>query len=89
MAQLHSVAPDKPILLAETAVGRTPNRIAQINDLVHAVSTTPRVIGFVWSEFPGQRASWPVGDDPAAAAALGEGVRSGPFGATPEAAIRK
>ncbi|WP_170149078.1 glycoside hydrolase family 26 protein [Geodermatophilus normandii] len=82
LAQLDLAAPAKPVVLAETAVERTSNRAAQIRDLVEGVLSTPRFIGFVWFDVA-KRADWSVDDDPAAAAALGEAVRAGGFGAGP------
>jgi hypothetical protein len=82
LAQINAVAPRKPILVAETAVERTSNRDALIADLVNGIRTTPRMIGLVWFDAV-KRANWSVDDDPTAAAALGEAVRAGGFGARP------
>jgi hypothetical protein len=76
---LTAVAPSKPILLAETAVARTPDRAAQITEMVTSLAAVPRLVGLVWSEFDAPRADWRVTDDPAAAAALGAAVRAGGF----------
>jgi beta-mannanase len=85
MDQLDVVAPGKPVVLAEVAVARTPDRTAQIEELVGALAAEPRVVGFVWSEFADPNVSdWRVGDDPAAAAALGRAVRAGGFDAAPQ-----
>jgi hypothetical protein len=83
LAQLDAVAPDRPILVAETSVERTVNRPALITNLVNGVRNTPRAIGLVWFD-AAKRADWSVDDDPAAAAALGAAIRLGGFGAHPE-----
>jgi mannan endo-1,4-beta-mannosidase len=82
LAQLNAVAPDRPILVAETSVERTSNRAAQITNLVNGVRNTPRAIGLVWFDAV-KRANWSVDDDPAAAAALGAAISRGGFGAHP------
>jgi mannan endo-1,4-beta-mannosidase len=83
LTQVDVVAPDRPILVAETSVERTVNRAAQIADLVDGVRNTPRAIGLVWFD-AAKRADWSVDDDPSAAAALGAAIRRGGFGAHPE-----
>jgi mannan endo-1,4-beta-mannosidase len=87
LAQLDTVAPTKPIFLAETAVGDSPNRIAQINDLVNGVAQTPRFIGMVWFNIDATGA-WSIDDDPEAATALGTALRANDFSAVfdPDAA---
>jgi mannan endo-1,4-beta-mannosidase len=80
LTAVDAIAPDKPILLAETAVARTTNRTAQISELVEAVATTPRLVGLVWSEFDAPRADWRVGDDPTSAATLGKALAARGFG---------
>jgi Glycosyl hydrolase family 26 len=83
LTELDAVAPTKPIFVAETGVGDTANRAAQITDLVNGIIAAPRMIGFVWFNIDATGA-WSVDDDPADAAVLGAALRAGDFGAVAE-----
>jgi len=62
-----------PLLIAETAVGTTPNRASQIDALVAGVSAE-RLAGFVWfdeTQYAGlYHQDWRLEDDPGALAAF-------------------
>jgi DNA-binding beta-propeller fold protein YncE len=70
LAQLPSVAPGKPVLLAETGSSELGgSKAAWITDLLAYLRTQPRVTGFLWSEYSGT-ANWPLESSPAATAAM-------------------
>jgi hypothetical protein len=73
VAQLDVVAPTRPIVLAETSVGRVADRTDRIDELVSSLMEHPRFIGFVWFEINKEQ-PWAVYDDPDAATALGTAV---------------
>ncbi len=66
----------KPVLISETAVANTPNRVQQIHNLISGVASTPGVIGFVWFDF-NARMQWRIDGDPAAVQAFRRGLSSG------------
>lgn len=77
-AAMDVIAPTKPMLLVETGVLDVAERPQMITDLVQGVLRTPRMIGLTWFDAM-SRESWRIDDDPAALAALGDGLRSGWF----------
>lgn len=68
-----------PILIAETAVGTTPDRLQQIRDLAAGVRVS-HLLGLVWFDQsqhqPPYHQDWRLEDDPAALAAFRSAVSS-------------
>ena len=47
-AQLESIAPTKPVIVAETSVGAFRERSQAVSQLLAEISRTPRISGVVW-----------------------------------------
>ena len=69
LAKLRAFA-DKPVLLSEAGVTRSPAQPAQIRDMFHAITHTPRVIGMVWFNMLAGNGDWRLARNPAADAAF-------------------
>lgn len=76
----------KPLLIAETGVAESPQKVAQINDLFSNAAGTSGLIGLVWydlrKKWPGstQLTDWRVDSSAAAAAAVVKAVGARGFG---------
>jgi mannan endo-1,4-beta-mannosidase len=69
LPQIRQLAPDTPVLIAETAVDvRAPSALAQLADLFSSVSSQ-HLRGFVWFDIRAQE-DWALEDNPAVLAAF-------------------
>jgi mannan endo-1,4-beta-mannosidase len=69
LPQIRELAPDTPVLIAETAVDvRAPRALAQLADLFSGVSSQ-RLRGVVWFDIKAQE-DWALEDNPAVLAAF-------------------
>jgi hypothetical protein len=70
LAQLRSIAPGKPLVIAEVASGETGGSKADWDrDLVAYLQAQPDVLGFVWFDFRKEQ-DWRIDSSAASAAAL-------------------
>ena len=70
IAELRSIAPGKPILIAETASSEAGgSKAAWITDLVSYLSAQPDVMGFVWFHFQ-KEADWRINSSASSASAF-------------------
>lgn len=70
IAELRSIAPGQPILIAETASSEAGgSKAAWITDLVSYLSAQPDVMGFVWFHFQ-KEADWRINSSASSASAF-------------------
>jgi hypothetical protein len=65
----------KPILIAETAIGRGPAQVTQINSLFAGIRSSHGVVGFIWFN-TNRRRVWRLNGRPAAIAAFQQEAQS-------------
>lgn len=76
LKQLDSVAPRKPWIISETAVGETGHKASQIKNLLDSIAKDKRLNGIVWFEQhkASDRSNWMFTDSSAALNAFKKGI---------------